>query len=147
MKEFVIKSVNVSDKKGVIKNAVDSIELDESGILGDAHSGNWHRQVSLLSQESIERAEALAQSKFPFGTFAENLTTQGIVLHKANILDRFVNDQIILEVTQIGKKCHTSCEIGRKIGNCIMPLEGIFCKVIKGGTIRPSDTFKYIPKN
>lgn len=146
MKEFVVKSVNISAQKGVVKKAADSIVLNETGIIGDAHSGKWHRQVSLLAQESIENAEKLAQTKFPFGTFAENITTQGIELHKTKILDRFVNSHVELEVTQIGKKCHAKCEIGRQIGNCIMPVEGIFCRVVDGGIIKAKDTFRYIPK-
>lgn len=141
MGEFLVKSVNVSDRKGITKKPVDSIQLNETGIIGDAHSGKWHRQVSLLAQESIEKAEQLAGISFPNGTFAENITTYGLKLHKTSLLDRFESENVVLEVTQIGKKCHSKCEIGKKIGNCIMPIEGIFCKVIKGGEIKPNDRF------
>ena len=141
MAEFIVKSVNISDRKGIIKQSVNSIHLNESGIIGDAHSGNWHRQVSLLAQESIKKAELNAGITIPNGTFAENITTSGIELHKTSLLNRFESENVILEVTQIGKKCHAKCEIGKQIGNCIMPLEGIFCKVIKGGVIKPGDRF------
>lgn len=138
-------SVNISEKKGIIKTPVEQIVLDETGIVGDAHAGHWHRQISLLAQESIEKAEVQANTKFPPGTFAENLTTRGVEVHKTSPLDRFVNDEIEMEVTQIGKKCHSACAIGKQIGNCIMPLEGVFCKVIKGGVIKKGTTFNYIP--
>lgn len=141
MEEFLVISVNTSDKKGSRKHPVNSINVNELGIIGDAHAGNWHRQISLLAQESIEKAELYARMKFPPGTFAENLTTTGIDLHKTSICDRFENESVILEVTQIGKECHAKCNIGKMIGNCIMPIEGIFCKVIKGGSINPNDRF------
>lgn len=146
MKELEILSVNISEKKGVVKKPVEVICLCETGIKGDAHAGKWHRQVSLLAQESIDEAELKAGVKFPPGTFAENLTTRGIAVHKTAVLDRFVNEDTILEVTQIGKKCHTSCAIGKLIGNCIMPLEGIFCRVIKAGDIKAGTKFHYDPK-
>lgn len=146
MKTLEIISVNISEKKGIIKSPVPKIVVDEKGIVGDAHAGDWHRQVSLLAQESIERAEEKAGRKFPPGTFAENLTTRGVDVHKTAVFDRFVNNEVDLEVTQIGKKCHSTCEIGKAIGNCIMPLEGIFCKVIKGGKIEPGSTFEYRPR-
>lgn len=146
MAELEILSVNISEKKGVVKKPVEVICLCETGIKGDAHAGNWHRQVSLLAQESIEQAELKAKVKFPPGTFAENLTTRGVAVHKTAILDRFVNEDVILEVTQIGKKCHASCAIGTLIGNCIMPLEGIFCRVVKSGDITSGTKFQYKPK-
>ena len=146
MQKLDIISVNISDKKGIVKTPVEEIIIDENGIKDDAHAGVWHRQISLLAQESIERAEEKAKSKFPPGTFAENLTTQGIELKDTSILDRFVNDKAEIEVTQIGKKCHDMCAIGKQIGDCIMPAEGIFCRTLKGGVIKPGDTFKYIPK-
>jgi molybdopterin adenylyltransferase len=146
MKTLEILSVNISEKKGVIKKPVDSIILNETGIEGDAHAGYWHRQVSLLAQESIEKAEITAGAKFPPGTFAENLTSRGIELHKTALFDKFICNEIELEVTQIGKKCHNTCAIGKQIGNCIMPLEGIFCRVIRGGEVKPGMVFQYIPR-
>lgn len=141
-----ILSVNISEKKGIIKKPVDKICLCETGIVGDAHAGKWHRQVSLLAQESIDEAEKKAKAKFPPGTFAENLTTRGVAVHKTAVFDRFVNDEVIMEVTQIGKKCHSTCAIGKQIGNCIMPLEGIFCRVIQGGDIVAGTKFRYEPR-
>jgi len=146
MKQIEIVSVNISDIKGIVKHPVESIVLNETGVAGDAHAGYWHRQVSLLAQESITQAEQKAGNTFSPGTFAENITTKGIEIHKTALLDRFVNENIELEVTQIGKKCHNTCAIGKQIGNCIMPLEGIFCRVIKGGELKPGDVLNYIPK-
>lgn len=146
MKKLEVLSVNISDKKGIVKTPVDSITINEQGIEGDAHAGVWHRQISLLAQESIDRAEEKAKNTFPPGTFAENITTRGVELGKTSILDRFVNDAVEMEVTQIGKKCHTMCAIGQQIGDCIMPAEGIFCRTIKGGEVKPGTQFKYIPK-
>ncbi len=146
MKQIEVVSVNISDKKGIVKHPVKSIVLNATGIAGDAHAGDWHRQVSLLAQESIEQAEQKAGNIFPPGTFAENITTKGIEIHKTALFDRFTNDNVELEVTQIGKKCHNTCAIGKQIGNCIMPLEGIFCRVIKGGELRNGDVLDYIPK-
>jgi molybdopterin adenylyltransferase len=146
MKQIEILSVNISDKKGIVKHPVESIFLNETGITGDAHAGDWHRQVSLLAQESIEQAEQKAGNIFPPGTFAENITTKGIELHKTAPFDRFMNYDVELEVTQIGKKCHNTCAIGKQIGNCIMPLEGIFCRVIKGGELKPGAVLHYIPR-
>ncbi len=146
MNTLKVLSVNISEKKGVIKKPVDKIAINETGIVGDAHAGDWHRQISLLARESIERAEEEAGIEFPPGTFAENLTTSGIELHKTALFDKFVNANIELEVTQIGKKCHSTCAIGKQIGNCIMPLEGIFCRVIKGGEVKPGTVFNYRPR-
>jgi len=146
MQKLEVLSVNISDKKGIVKTPVDKITIDKTGIEGDAHAGTWHRQISLLARESIGRAEEKAGSKFPPGTFAENLTTSGIELAKTSILDRFVNDQMEIEVTQIGKKCHTQCAIGQQIGDCIMPAEGIFCRTIKGGEVKKGTRFDYVPK-
>ncbi len=141
-----IASVNISEKKGTVKHPVESITLCETGIRGDAHEGKWHRQISLLAKESIEKAEKEAGMSFPDGTFAENITTKGLEIHKANILDRFVNDSVDMEVTQIGKKCHAKCAIGKKVGNCIMPLEGIFARVRKDGVLKAGDILEYQPK-
>jgi molybdopterin adenylyltransferase len=146
MQKLEILSVNISEKKGIVKTPVEQITINETGIVGDAHAGIWHRQVSLLAQESIDRAEEKAKAKFPPGTFAENLTTRGVELAKTSILDRFISDEVELEVTQIGKKCHSQCAIGQQIGDCIMPAEGIFCRTIKGGVIKAGTQFQYIPR-
>jgi len=140
-------SVNISEKKGVIKKPVDAVVLNKTGIEGDAHSGSWHRQISLLGMESIEKFSVTAKRKIQYGEFAENLTTQGITLFETHPFDRFINDQVELEITQIGKKCHgDSCAIFREVGNCVMPKEGIFARVVKGGIITPGDILTYKPK-
>ncbi len=146
MQKLKVLSVNISEKKGIIKTPVDSIIIDEKGIKGDAHAGVWHRQISLLAQESIDRAEEKADASFPAGTFAENITTRGVELAKTSILDRFIGDEVEMEVTQIGKKCHSQCAIGQQIGDCIMPAEGIFCRTIKGGEVKKGTEFQYVPK-
>lgn len=146
MQKLKILSVNISDKKGIVKTPVEQITINETGIVGDAHAGVWHRQVSLLAQESVDEAELKANAKFPPGTFGENMTTRGVDLGKTSILDRFVNEDVELEVTQIGKKCHTKCAIGQAIGDCIMPAEGIFCRTIKFGTVKSGTEFQYIPR-
>jgi molybdopterin adenylyltransferase len=145
--EIKVLSVNISKEKGTIKHPVQSVELNELGVKTDAHSGTWHRQVSLLAHESIMKFEKDARRKINYGEFAENITTTGIILHKTSPLDRMVIGQVELEVTQIGKKCHgTSCAIFREVGNCVMPVEGIFARVLKAGEVKPGDLIKYIPK-
>ncbi|MFC2098778.1 molybdenum cofactor synthesis domain-containing protein [Bacteroidota bacterium] len=146
MVSFTIKSLNISEKKGTIKSPADRIEIDLDGVKGDAHAGKWHRQVSLLGTESYEKVARDSGMELSHGTFAENITTEGLILHETKVFDRFVHDDVILEVTQIGKKCHSGCEIQKKIGNCIMPIEGIFTKVIQGGILKKGDQFKYIPR-
>ena len=142
-----IESLNISEKKGTIKTPSKEIELDGLGIIGDAHAGKWHRQVSLLAAESITRFEATLGRKINHGEFAENITTLGFEVHKTKPFDRFVSGDTELEVTQIGKKCHgDNCEIFQLTGSCVMPTEGIFCRVIKGGKLKEQDELTYIPK-
>lgn len=142
-----VLSTNISEKKGTIKHPVKSILIDDKGVQNDAHAGNWHRQVSMLGMESIEKFSVDAKRKINFGEFAENITTQGFELYKSNILDRFKIGNVILEVTQIGKECHgTKCAIYKEVGNCVMPKEGIFCRVIKGGEVKADDEVIYKPK-
>ena len=146
-KMIEVLSVNISEKKGVVKHAVKEIILDDKGINNDAHAGSWHRQVSMLGIESVERFEKKAGRKIEFGEFAENITTKGIELFHTKPFDRFVNENIELEVTQIGKKCHgDDCAIFREVGNCVMPKEGIFVRVIRGGELKAGIEFEYIPK-
>lgn len=141
-----IQSLNISTEKGTVKTPVDRVEINETGVKGDAHAGYWHRQVSLLGVESLKKAEDQNKRKFNFGDFGENITTEGIELHKCNILDQFQCGDVLLEVTQIGKKCHTGCEIMQKVGSCIMPIEGIFCRVLQGGELKLGESLTYIPK-
>jgi molybdopterin adenylyltransferase len=142
-----IKSLNVSEKKGTIKNPVNKIELNDNGIVGDAHAGLWHRQVSLLGTESIEKFSREEGREIGYGEFAENITTSGGLLYEMKPFDRLISDKIELEITQIGKKCHgNKCSIFRETGNCIMPNEGVFAKVIKGGSLSVGEKLNYYPK-
>ena len=147
MTELEVLSVNVSEKKGTIKKPVHSIDVGKSGIVNDAHAGDWNRQVSLLGRESINRFSKEAGRTISNGEFAENITTKGLLLSNARPLDKFISGKLILEVTQIGKECHgNSCAIFREVGNCVMPVEGIFCRVIQPGNLKPGDKLVYIPK-
>lgn len=142
-----IKSVNISEKKGTIKVPVKHIALTLNGVDGDAHAGKWHRQVSLLGTESFRKFEKVAGRPLKYGEFAENITTEGIILYETQSLDRFTIGDAVLEVTQIGKKCHgDSCAIYREVGNCVMPKEGIFCRVLKPGIVKAGDVMTYHPK-
>jgi len=145
MEKGRIVSINVSDRKGVRKKAVPeaAISAEGGGIEGDAHaSGQWHRQVSLLALESIDKMRAMGLKVGP-GDFAENLTTEGIDLLALPIGTRVrIGGSIVGEVSQIGKECHTRCAIYHQAGDCVMPKEGIFIKVITGGTVRTGDAIE-----
>ncbi len=142
-----VVSVNISEKKGTIKIPVPSIELNELGVANDAHSGNWHRQVSLLADESVQRFTHAAGRKIRYGEFAENITTKGLELVNTHPLDKLYIGDVELEITQIGKECHgTSCAIFKEVGNCVMPKEGIFARVLKNGIVKAGDEVKYSPK-
>lgn len=133
-----IVSVNVSLRKGVAKRPVPQGVIDEMGLCGDAHAGVGTRQLSLLSREAIDAFAAGAPREIAPGEFAENLTTRGIDMGRVAILDRFTIGEAVLEVTGIGKECHgEGCEIYRRVGRCLMPKEGIFCRVLAGGSVRP----------
>jgi len=133
-----VEAVCISEKKGVRKkNVVEAHLIENFGIEKDAHAGNWHRQVSFLASESIERAKQKWGLKVSFGDFAENIATSGINLLTLQIGDRLrIGDDIIIEITQKGKKCHVGCEVMKFTGRCIFPLEGIFGKVIRGGVAK-----------
>jgi molybdenum cofactor synthesis domain-containing protein len=134
-----IVSVNVADAKGVRKDAVESIKLVvDHGVEGDAHAGPWHRQVSLLANESIEKMLEACPGVDP-GAFGENVTTEGLVLYELPVGARFYAGESLLEVTQIGKECHSRCAIFHQAGDCVMPREGIFARVIEGGEIKPGE--------
>jgi cyclic pyranopterin phosphate synthase len=135
-----VVAVNVSEKKGVVKKPCDEIKLVEDfGIQGDAHAGKWHRQVSLLGVESIDKMKKVGINNLSYGVFAENITTEGVELFTLPVGTVFQINDTLLELTQIGKECHQGCEIRNLVGDCVMPREGIFTKVIKGGTIKPGD--------
>lgn len=135
----VIKAVCISRERGTAKQKVEEAELAEDyGIRGDAHAGNWHRQVSLLSCEKVEEFRSGGASVSD-GAFGENLLVEGIDLRRLPVGTLLKSGTVILEVTQIGKECHSGCEIFQQVGDCIMPREGIFARVLKGGSIRPGD--------
>ena len=116
--ESIVLSVNISEKKGTIKTPREQIELNEQGVVQDAHAGDWHRQVSLLADESIRRFETKLGRTIDYGEFAENITTKGIVLYETTPGDRLLIGETVLEVTQIGKKCHgDNCQIFQLVGN------------------------------
>lgn len=146
MTQVKIRSLNISQEKGTLKTPVEIVEINELGVKGDAHAGHWHRQVSLLAVESLKKAQEQNNRAFNFGDFGENITTEGFELHKSNIMDRFQCGNVLLEVTQIGKKCHSGCEIMQQVGSCIMPVEGIFCRVLQGGKLSKDNVLTYIPK-
>lgn len=135
----VIKAICISEQKGTRKHTVPiAVLTKDHGILGDAHAGNWHRQVSLLANESVDKMRAKGV-ELNAGDFAENILTEGIDLKSLPVGTQLKIGEAKLEVTQIGKKCHHDCEIRRLTGECVMPTEGIFTKVIRGGEIRPGD--------
>ncbi len=134
-----VVAVCVSEQKGERKKPVPSVELRvDHGIVGDAHAGNWHRQVSLLARESIDKMRALGL-EVTTGDFAENITTSGINLVALPVGQRLRVGEALLEVTQIGKECHTRCAIYQQAGDCVMPKEGIFARVLEAGLVRPGD--------
>lgn len=142
-----VVSVNVSDEKGTVKHPVPKVRIDEHGIVGDGHAGAWHRQVSMLSEEIVEEFAVEVGREIKPGEFAENITTRGLDLRNVAVLDRVVVNEVELEVTQIGKECHgAECAIFREVGKCVMPKEGVFCRVLQGGNIRPWDGIKHIAR-
>ena len=139
-----VVSVNISEKKGTRKREVPEIQLKlRHGIVGDAHAGDWHRQISLLAEESVDKMRALLPQLQP-GAFAENINTAGIELKSLPIGTRLRLGETVVEVTQIGKECHSDCEIKRITGKCVMPTEGIFAVVVKEGTVRRGDPIEII---
>ena len=136
----VIKAVCTSDIKGIQKTEQDSIELrPDWGIEGDAHAAPWHRQVSLLSFEQIEAFKNRG-AEVGNGAFGENIIVEGFDLKSLPVGTRFTCNDVVLELTQIGKECHHGCQIFQKMGECIMPREGVFTRVLHGGTISVGDT-------
>ncbi len=143
-----IKAISVSKERGTRKVNVPKAELKASfGVVGDAHAGNWHRQVSLLAVESIDKMVANGAEVSP-GDFAENITTEGIELLELSAGTRLkLGKSAELEITQSGKKCHGRCKIYEQAGDCIMPREGIFAKVIVPGQINVGDVIEVIADN
>ena len=140
-----IKAISISEKRGTQKTNVSEAALKtDFGIVGDAHAANWHRQVSLLAVESIDKMIAMGANVSP-GNFAENITTEGIELLKLPVGSKLgAGEDTELEITQIGKECHSRCEIFKQVGDCVMPREGVFAKVTKGGLIKVGDIIEVL---
>ncbi len=138
-----IVAVSVSDRKGVKKKNIDQgMLIENSGLEGDAHAGDWHRQISLLAQESINKIRAKELDVAP-SDFAENITTRGCAIEELPVGTRLqLGSQALVEITQIGKVCHNRCTIFHQVGDCVMPREGIFARILKGGPIKPGDAIR-----
>lgn len=144
-KKGIVIEVNISDRKGIVKTPIDKGNFIENfGLEGDAHAGKWHRQVSLLGIESFRKMNEQGIEELKHGDFAENITTEGIILYELPIGTKLKIGETIQEITQIGKKCHTGCAIAQTVGKCIMPKEGIFTKVIEGGAVKAGDTIEVL---
>ncbi len=140
-----VVAVSVSDRKGVKKSNVETVRLmEDHGLENDAHAGKWHRQVSLLAMESIKKIRNKGLDVGP-GDFAENITTEGIRLWALPIGKRLkLGRDAVAEVTQIGKECHSRCAIYHQVGDCVMPREGIFVRILRGGIIEPGNTIESV---
>ncbi len=136
-----VLAVCTSEIKGVLKKPVEAVHLlPNHGIEGDAHAGNWHRQVSLLAQESVDVMQKSGiKIQLKPGDFAENILTEGIELKTLPVGTRLKVGSALCEVTQIGKECHKDCAIRQQVGDCVMPREGIFVKVLEEGYVHPGD--------
>jgi MOSC domain-containing protein YiiM len=138
-------AINSSETKGVPKQSIDKGYFAVNyGLQGDAHAGDWHRQVSLLGIESINKMKRAGLFDLYPGNFAENITTEGITLFELPVGTKIKIGETVMEVTQIGKECHMGCAIREKTGDCVMPREGIFAKVLTPGWIKPGDSLEII---
>ncbi len=143
-KKGIVKAVCISEKRGTQKiNIKEAIFIKDFGIENDAHAGNWHRQVSLISYEKIEAFNAKG-AQVEDGAFGENLIVEGFDFRELPIGTRFQCNEVLLELTQIGKECHSHCQIYHKVGDCIMPREGVFARVLQGGTIKIGDVMRIV---
>lgn len=141
----VLKAICISEEKGTQKHEIEvAVLVEDWGIERDAHAGKWHRQVSMLSYEKIEEFRAKG-AEVDFGAFGENLIVEGFDLRTIPVGTKFQIGDVLLELTQIGKECHSHCEIYKIMGDCIMPREGVFTKVLRGGLIRPGDEVIRLP--
>ena len=135
-----VTSVNISEEKGQRKRPVPEIRLKlRHGVVGDAHAGDWHRQISLLAEESVDAMRSACPIPLDAGVFAENINTRGLDLKSLPVGTRLRVGETEIEVTQIGKECHGGCAIQKAAGRCVMPTEGIFAVVVREGTVRPGD--------
>ena len=141
----IIRAVCLSEKKGEQKHPVDSVRLlPRHGIVGDAHAGDWHRQLSLLGVESVARLQEKISLPLLPGAFAENILCEGLCLYQLPVGTRLRIGSALCEVTQIGKECHADCAIRRQAGDCVMPREGIFAIVLEEGEARPGDLVEVV---
>jgi Uncharacterized protein conserved in bacteria len=141
----VVKAINISEQKGVIKISIpEGLFQENYGLVGDAHAGKWHRQVSLLGEESVNKMTAMGVEGLCSGKFAENITTEGVCLYELPVETKLRIGESIQEVTQIGKECHQGCAIKQAVGQCIMPKEGIFTRVLKTGVIKVGDSIEIL---
>lgn len=140
-----VRAINVSTEKGVPKTQIESaMFIEDFGIEGDAHGGKWHRQVSLLGVESAQKVIDQGMEGICMGRFAENLTTEGLVLYELPVGTKLKIGETLHEVTQIGKECHNGCAIKQTVGDCVMPREGIFTRVLKGGLVKTDDVIEVL---
>ena len=140
-----VTAVCISEHKGTKKHPVERITVKENhGIVGDAHAGNWHRQISLLADESVDTMRKACPIELDAGIFAENINTRGITLKTLPVGTRLRVGETELEVTQIGKQCHNDCAIKKTTGKCVMPTEGIFAIVVKEGRVRAGDAIEVL---
>ena len=141
----IVLSVNISEKKGTPKTKVNpGVMIENFGFENDAHAGKWHRQVSLLAQESIEKAKNGPSDGVCHGIFAENITTSGIELYTLPVGTKLKVGECIIEISQIGKECHEGCAISKLVGQCVMPREGVFATVLKGGKVFEGDEISVV---
>ena len=139
-----IKAINISRVRGTRKETVPQVTLIEGyGLEGDAHAGSWHRQVSLLSYEAFQDFEERGAGVVP-GDFGENLLVSGFDFKNLPVGTRFRSGEVLLEMTQIGKECHAGCDIFKRMGDCIMPREGVFAVGLRGGVLREGDPFELV---
>jgi molybdopterin adenylyltransferase len=148
MKELKIISVNISREKGTLKKPCKTVKIGMEGIVDDAHAGSWHRQISLLSKESIDEFAGITGREYLPGEFAENLTLSGMKMNECRLGDIIEGQSVKLMITQIGKRCHGGgCAVYKESGACVMPKEGIFAKVIKTGELSEGETLIYNPRD
>ncbi|MBR5228459.1 MAG: MOSC domain-containing protein [Firmicutes bacterium] len=139
-----VVAICVSDEKGTVKNVVPEVTVEvDHGIVGDAHAGKWHRQISLLGNESVDKIRVAMPDIAP-GAFAENILTEGIELYTLPVGTKLKIGEVLIEITQIGKQCHAACAIRKLTGDCVMPREGVFAAVLTGGLLKSGDEIEIV---
>lgn len=140
-----VVAINISEKKGIPKKTIAKGRfIEKFGLEGDVHGGDWHRQVSFLARESIDKMRAQGVQELTSGSFAENITTENIDLTNLKVGDQLQIGEVVFEITQIGKECHQKCAIFNQVGNCVMPREGIFARVLRSGEVCVGDEIKIL---